>query len=205
MLDGLPDAIAVALDAIAYFDVAPLQVLVEAKILRTKRWEEEAPDTPGGKDDDEGESEEDEEGEIERRGNVETLAMPSVVVAIGNLADVSLESNRPVLTQQSANQGGVNRINSSTHEHQSVRKGPPDRGRLRDLELSLTLEDLDPNSALVVPDGAEVNKAYRLKTTVTIPDGESVVVSRNPRADDERRGDAVPPPTGPGLALIAGA
>lgn len=204
VLDGMPDAIAVALDAIAYFDIAPLQVLVEAKILRTKRWEEEAPDTPGGKDDDDGESKEGEEGEIERRGNVETLATPSVVVAIGNVADVSLESNRPVLTHQSANQSGVNRINSSARTSTKLYvKALQIGGASATLELSLTLDDLDPNSALVVPDGAEVNKAYRLKTTVMIPDGESVVISgirERRRMEDE--GDAVPPPTGPGLAPL---
>ena len=209
VLDGLPDAIAVALDAIPYFDVAPLQVQVDVKIVRTKRWEEEAPDTHEGQGDDaeddgEGDEDDDEEGEIERRGHVETLAMPSVVVSVGSFAEVSLDSARPVLAYQSANQGGVNRLSSVVRTSTKLNVKALQVGDSSTiLELAVTLEDLDPNSALVVPDGVDMSKTYRLRTTVTIPDGESIVVSGvRERRTMEDEGDAVPPPTGPGLAPL---
>lgn len=211
VLDGPPEAVELVLDVLAYLDIAAPQVFVEAKIVRKKHWHEEAPDDEDGDDGDEADDKDEDEGdedddpdEIERRGQVETVATPSVMVTAGGSAEITLGAMRPVLTIQSANQGGANRISSTTRTTTDLRVKALHIGEsFTTLEIMVGLIDVEPNSPLMSADQAEMSKDHRVKTTVTVADGETVVISGiGERRHLEDEGDPVPPPTSPGLAPV---
>ncbi|MCA9313892.1 MAG: hypothetical protein H6806_03580 [Planctomycetes bacterium] len=115
---------------------------------------------------------------MQMSGKAEVLSRPSIIATQGIPAEVVTSENRPVVTLQSANLGGQNFINSSANSGVSLKVKPTHIG-----EAYVTLE-IEPNVkglaglATNTPGGqfAPITTERRAKTTVTLGDGETLVI-----------------------------